>query len=112
MKVIEQAGIFKASRIAGPKHNYLGIGFSDAEVDVQIVEKRLSETDNGDLVDGAQVLKIVREVVESQTAGQERRFYVSLIEFVPTDTPDEQAYCELASAITRHVLEVGGCLQK
>jgi len=113
MKVVEQDGIFKASRITGPKHNYLGIGFSsDRNVDVQVVEKKLDQAPAVELVNAGDVLKVVHETVDRQTFGQERRLYVSIIEFVPTDTPDRQAYSELATVITRYALEVGACLQR
>jgi hypothetical protein len=111
MKVIEQNGIFKASRIAGPKHNYLGIRFSDRECDAQIMARTIGE-DSAVTVEGAEVLEIVRKAVESEAVNEDRSLYVSLIEFVPTDTFDEQAYRELATVITRHVLKEGRCLQE
>jgi hypothetical protein len=40
MNVFEHNNMFKASQIAGPKHNYLGIAFSELEKDIELIEKQ------------------------------------------------------------------------
>jgi hypothetical protein len=111
VKVVEHDGKFKASRIAGPKHNYLGLAFSYEPGETHVVEKSLAnDTGGGGHVRAADVLQIVQEVVAKETAKSNRRLYVSSIEFIVTDTPDAQAYAELACAITRYALDKLDCI--
>lgn len=106
MNVVEHDGLFKASRIAGPKHNYLGIGFGDEEQDIRLSEKRLpddKEAERG--IDASELRRVVRKVVADEAEATGQQLYVSEIEFVPTDTPDLDAYAELARAIARYAIE-------
>jgi hypothetical protein len=106
MNVFEHNNMFKASRISGPKHNYLGIEFSESEKDVELIEKQLPG--DGKLtksVDASELSRVVREAVaiEAQMHGQ--KLFVSKLEFVPTDSSDFLAYSNLAKAIAVYVIE-------
>lgn len=106
MNVVEHEGVYKASRIAGPKHNYLGISFSEEDNDVRMISRKV-ESDVGEAndVSADDVRKIVKETVQREVKLVERQLYVSCIEYIPTDTPDAQAYEELAAAIVRYALQ-------
>ena len=106
MQVFKQGGIFKASRISGPKHNYLGLGFSSEEATVRIVERQVGDqAERPSSFDAQAIAQLVQEAVRSEAASQNRSVYVSVIELVSTDTPDSQAYADLATEITRFALQ-------
>lgn len=112
MKVVEHDGIFKASRIAGPKHNYLGLQFSKEDSEIRVIARKAATSDVGvaEEVAADEVVKIVKETVKREVKLSERQLYVSCIEYVPTDTPDAQAYEDLTVAIVRHVLQKRDCV--
>ena len=106
MNVVEHNGLLKASRIAGPKHNYLGIRFAKHECDIQLTEKRLPDCkESNAAVSGTDVIGIVQAALADETGASGQQLYVSEIEFVPTDTPNVDAYSELARAIIKYAIE-------
>lgn len=111
MKVVEHEGLFKASRIAGPKHNYLGIQFSKEDSEIRVIARTAaSDVGVAEEVEADEVVKIVKETVKREVKVSERQLYVSCIEYVPTDTPDAQAYEDLAAAIVRYALQKRDCV--
>lgn len=106
MNIFEQNGMFKASRITGPKHNYLGLEFSALDQDIELIEKQLpDDKENEKTVDGSELSRIVREAVISEVEKHQQKLFISKMEFVPTDSLDYSAYAELAKAIVAYVLE-------
>jgi hypothetical protein len=105
MNIFEHNGVFKASRISGPKHNYLGITFSEREQDIELIEKQLPDDEViAETINGTKLRKIVRDVVISEVERHEQKLFISKIEFVPTDSSDLSAYTELAKAIVTYAL--------
>jgi hypothetical protein len=106
MNVFEQNGMFKASRITGPKHNYLGLAFSELDQDIELIKKQLQDDKEcKKTVDSSELSRIVREAVMSEVEKHQQKIFVSKLEFVPTDSLDLSAYVELAKAIAAHALE-------
>lgn len=106
MNVFEHNNMFKASRVLGPKHNYLGIEFSELEKDIEIIEKQLPG--DGKLaksVDGSEMTRIVREAVAIEAEMHGQRLFLSKLEFVPTDSSDLSAYSKLAKGIAVYAIE-------
>lgn len=101
MKVLKQNGIYKATRITGPKHNFLGLALTRVEpVRIQCVEKRLA---NNEVVqiDEEKLRSAVSEGALIANRQLHTSIFIERIEYVPTDTPDYSAYIELAQLIVR-----------
>jgi hypothetical protein len=108
MKIFEHDGLFKASSISGPKHNYLGISFSEAEKEIELIEKEKqlsSDKKPAISVNKFDLKRVVRDAVTAETEKRGQQLFISKIEFVPTDSPDLFAYEELASSIAAYALE-------
>jgi hypothetical protein len=106
MNIFEHNGMFKASRITGPKHNYLGLAFSELDQDIELIEKQLpDEKEYEKTVDGSELSRIVREAVISEVEKHQQKLFISKLEFVPTDSLDPSAYVELAKAIVAYALK-------
>jgi hypothetical protein len=106
MNVFEHNNMFKASRISGPKHNYLGISFSELEKDIELIEKQLPG--DGKLaksVDASEMTRVVREAVAIEAEIHGQMLFVSKLEFVPTDSSDLSAYSKLAKVIASYAIE-------
>jgi hypothetical protein len=106
MNVFEHNNMFKASRVSGPKHNYLGIAFSELEKDIKLIEKQLPG--DGKLaksVDVSEMTRVVREAVAIEAEMHGQRLFVSKLEFVPTDSSDLSAYSKLAKVIAAYAIE-------
>jgi hypothetical protein len=106
MNIFEHDGLFKASQISGPKHNYLGIAFSRVETIIELNEKEiLSDKASVSFINGFELSKLVQEIVASEAEKQGYKLFISRLEFVPTDSPDFSIYAELAKAITAYAFE-------
>lgn len=99
MKVTKQDDVYKASRITGPKHNYLGLSMSTAPpVSTSIVPRHLN--DEPTAVDETLLVEAVIAGIEDGNRTTAMPLFAHLIEYVPSDTPDYAAYSQLAKAIT------------
>jgi len=98
MKVTKVDGIFKASRITGPKHNYLGLVFTKNQPDeIKLIPRTL----NGEpaIIDPQRMVAAVVLGIEEASKGNPQEFYAHSIEYVVSDTPDYSAYAILAKFI-------------
>jgi hypothetical protein len=99
VKIVKSDGIYKASRIAGPKHNFLGLGLvRTSPGEVQVVPRGLQDEGTSQ-IDEAKLLAAVSEAVVRGSRALGLPLFVDRVEYVPTDTPDYSAYTELADAI-------------
>ena len=106
MNVVEHDGLLKASRITGPKHNYLGIAFSEIDKGIELIEKQLpDDKDSKNLVNKSSLIGVVQEVVDIEAKRYGQQLFISKIEFVPTDSSDFLAYAKIARAIATYALE-------
>lgn len=98
MKVTNQDGIYKASRITGPKHNYLGLKMSATPpTNTSVVPRRINDELAG--IDEEQLVAAVIRGIEDANRIIAKPLYPQLIEYVPSDTPDYAAYTQLSKAI-------------
>ncbi|MES2789002.1 MAG: hypothetical protein V4719_05230 [Planctomycetota bacterium] len=99
MKIVKDEGVYKASRIAGPKHNFLGLGITGVSPpDVQCIQRTLRD-DGASQINEEQLLAAVSEGVSVANRELGASLFVERIEYVPTDTPEYNTYQELAKAI-------------
>lgn len=99
MRVTKVDGVYKASRITGPKHNFLGLVLSTtAPLDTALVQCPIK----GELpvIDEVQLVAAVLAGVEQSNRTRSAALYAHSIEYVPSDTPDYETYSLLAKTIT------------
>ena len=101
MNVVKVDGVYKTSRIAGPKHNYLGLIVErSSPVNIRIVQRSV-KGDESKQIDESRLLLAVSEGVSEGNRESGQNLFVECIEYVSSDTPDYKAYTELAKAIVR-----------
>jgi len=101
MKVTKDGNVYKVARITGPKHNFLGLTLSGAEVPSLTVE-RLQVDDGGvyaGTLDEQQLVEAVRHGVTEANQQFGTHFYIAKLQYVVTDTPDPSVYSLLAQKI-------------
>lgn len=99
MIVTKVGDVYKASRITGPTHNYLGIVFTR----VQPAEPKLIPRElNNELptIDTTKMIAAVVAGIDEVSRASSRWLYAEIVEYVISDTPDYPAYSKLAKAIT------------
>jgi hypothetical protein len=108
VQFINNAPLYKVIRITGPKHNMLGIQFSESPMTSPPIVEALNAEPH------ASVKLAAGDVVEQVTQGvrlaeQEfgREYHVEKIQFVTTDTPPASVYKDLAIELIRR-MEGGG----
>lgn len=103
MTVVKVGEVYKAARITGPQHNFLGLTLSETAVLAVTVE--CLGIDNGsaesETLDAQKVLEVVQRGVTEANAKFGTRFRVARMQYVPTDTPELPAYALLA----QHIVE-------
>ncbi len=100
MNVTKTGDMYKASRIAGPKHNYLGLVLTGDVRDAStVVERTLKDEVPPRCIDKERLVAAVNEGVQKGNRDHGSTFHVEVIEFVPSDTPDYEAYVAMAKAI-------------
>ncbi len=98
MKVTKHNDVYKASRITGPKHNYLGLRMSTSPpTEMSILPHNLN--DELSVVDVTQLVDAVNAGIEESNQANAKTVFVLSIEYVPSDTPDYATYSLLAKAI-------------
>ena len=104
MKFVNDAPMFKISRVTGPKHNFLGLQFGQAPVvgDPEVERLVVSAQEKEKLSD--------REVVDQVKLGLAEalsfckgNYWLEKIQYVPTDSPPAEIYKELAMEIIRRI---------
>ena len=102
MRVMKQGTVYKASRITGPQHNFLGLTLLSSPSSAMPTVETLHLGDASDAVPALAEEEVIRQVlggiaIANQACGTE--FGVSVIQYVPTDTADNGVYVLLAKAI-------------
>lgn len=98
MKVTYSDGLYKCSRITGPKHNYLGLKLSDEQpAEVLVFARQLGG--EACVIDETQMVAAVADGICEVNRYRKKHLFASYIEYVPSDTPDYSAYSHLARAI-------------
>ena len=103
LQVIKSGNLYKASRVTGPAHNFLGLTLTSGDVagDVHVQELSVSGAETPlSLLDSMHVVEKVLEGVSQANAELGTAYQVEGVQFVPTDSADLNAYVELAKRIT------------
>lgn len=99
MNVVKHEGVYKAFRVTGPTHNFLGLSITPNEPpSVRCVQRNLPGGGKCE-IDEAKLVTAVSEGVSIAKRELQIALFVEQIEYVPTDTPDYEAYFDLAKAI-------------
>lgn len=103
MQFINEAPLFKLVRIAGPKHNLLGLELSTEPVEVPTLEA-LDRTSNSERQLGADeiLIQVMAGIGRAKTIFG-RDFYIKRIQYVSSDTPSPDIYVDLTFEIFRRV---------
>jgi hypothetical protein len=101
MQVTKVGNVYKIARITGPKHHFLGLALSRAEVPSLTVERL--QVDDGDAyagtLDEQQLIEAVQRGVTEANQKFGTHFYIAKLQYVVTDTPDPSVYSLLAQKI-------------
>src|SRR5256885_1106236 len=99
MKVTRVNDVYIASRITGPKHNYLGLVLSIAPPIHTVVTQRMLDDGPG-VVNEQQLVAAVTAGIDEANRSRVITLFAHSIEYVSSDTPDYAAYSLLAKTIT------------
>lgn len=101
MQYIIDGEFYKISRVTGPKHNMLGVRFSDTDKEMEVVDFEQVNFSASEIKSQVQLglADINRELGT--------KYKISAIQFVGSDTESDSIYAELVKVIVRR-LESGG----
>jgi len=104
MKFINNAPLYKVSRITGPKHNFLGLQFASIPSDVEPIVERLSvaSSENENLIDSEVAAQVKLGLAEARSFCR-GTYWLEKIQYVPTDSSPAEIYRTLAVEIIRRI---------
>ena len=103
MYFVTDGVVFKAVKITGPTHNYLGLTFSSEPIaEIKIEALVLDEVEPAQL-DSKEVCKWVKFGVEQANNDLFASYHVKEIQFVQSDSPPVEIYAELAKKIVERM---------
>jgi hypothetical protein len=104
MKFVNDAPLFKISRITGPKHNFLGLQFAEAPLIGEPAVERLSvsNAEKEHLLDSEIVYHVKLGLAEAHSFCK-GSYWLEKIQYVPSDSQPVEVYKELAVEIIRRI---------
>ena len=104
MNVVKVGDVYKATRITGPQHNFLGLVLSETAVESVTIEPLSVDASEVavETLDDQQVIDTVQRGVTEANEAFGTRFRIARLQYVPTDTPNLAAYSTLAKHIVEH----------
>lgn len=104
MKFVNDAPLFKISRITGPKHNFLGLQFGQAPLLGEPIVERLSlfGAERESLSDKDVVDQVKLGLAEARGFCK-GAYWLKKIQYVPTDSLPVEIYKELTMEIIRRI---------
>lgn len=103
MQFINEAPLFKVIRIAGPKHNLLGLELCGEPVATPALEALDGTSERAGRLRADEILTQVTAGIGRAKAEFGRDFHVKRIQYVSSDTPSSDIYSDLALEILRRV---------
>jgi hypothetical protein len=104
MQFFYDVNVYKSIKISGPKHNMLGLIFSDNN-DSGAIEILILDSKNEDInITSADVVEQVQAGIEEIYQQEGVRYAVKQIQFVPSDTPSNDIYKELTIGIIKRLI--------
>lgn len=101
MQIIVDGDLYKVVRITGPQHNFLGIRLGDVGEVVEI--EALPFTAGVARVSSDSVFSQVLLGLEEANLEIGKKYAISKIYYVPTDTPSETSYKQMISALIKRI---------
>ena len=101
MRYSLKADVYRVVRVTGPQHNLLGLSFSKSAPE-RVALERLSGPSNG-AIDEEELVRAVLSGVAKANAAVGANYYVSRVQYVPTDTPAAGIYSDLAQLIVERI---------
>jgi hypothetical protein len=104
MNIVKVGDVYKATRITGPQHNYLGLVLSETGVESVTIEPLSVDTSEVavETLDDQQLLDAVHRGVTEANKALGTRFRIARLQYVPTDTPNPATYSTLAKYIVAY----------
>jgi hypothetical protein len=102
MQYIFDNGVYKIARITGPQHNLLGIRLSDSECMKKIVPLPIKDNEPT-LLESDEVLNQVEAGLIAINKELKRKYYISEIQFVPSDTNSPYVYSSLLKELIKRI---------
>ena len=104
MNIVKVGDVYKATRITGPQHNYLGLVLSETGVESVTIEPLSVDTSEvaGETFDDQQLFDAVQRGVTEANKALGTRFRIARLQYVPTDTPNPATYSTLAKYIVEY----------
>jgi hypothetical protein len=104
MNIVKVGEVYKATRITGPQHNYLGLVLSETGVESVTIEPLSVDTSEVavETLDDQQLLDAVQRGVTEANQALGTRFRIARLQYVPTDTPNPATYSTLAKYIVEY----------
>jgi hypothetical protein len=106
MKFVNEAPLFKISRITGPKHNFLGLQFAESPLaggpTVERLAVSFAESVEERLSDG-EVLDQIRSGLDEARNFCTGTYWLEKIQYVPTDSRPVEVYKDLTIEIVRRI---------
>ncbi|ETX03253.1 MAG: hypothetical protein ETSY2_33915 [Candidatus Entotheonella gemina] len=101
MNVIKIGNVYKATRITGPQHHFLGLVLSETAVPPVMIEPlSIDERETkGESVDEQPLIDAVQRGVTAANEVFGTQFHIERRQYVTTDTPDPTVYETLAKQI-------------
>lgn len=99
MQFVEEQSVFKAARITGPKHNYLGLAFHPDDKDIGFLVESLKDEQGERALSEEEVCQYVVAGVSAANKKLGTRHRVRLIQYIRSDSPPECVYEEMARSI-------------
>lgn len=102
MQFIKDNDLYKVARITGPTHNFLAIRLCDSNCSVKVTELPTQQFEVGKL-DSKEVLSQVLAGLEDINTELGREYFVSEIQFIPTDSKPTSVYRFLTQELIRRI---------
>ena len=102
MQFIKDKEFYKVARITGPNHNFLAIRLSENECSPKIVSLPIKDKEIAK-VDGKEVLKQVQSGLLTVNQELKQKYFVSEIQFVPSDTESTCIYEFLIQELIKRI---------
>lgn len=106
MQFIKDKGLYKVARITGPTHNLLAIRLSDSKCSTKVTALPVKQGEV-ERLDGEEILTQVLSGLESINQELGKEYFVSEIQFIPSDSKPTSAYRLLVQELVKRIDEEG-----
>ncbi len=101
MQYIIDGEFYKITRVTGPKHNMLGVRFSDTHKEMEVVDLDFSAKQVN--FSASEVKSQVQLGLADVNRELGTKYKISAIQFVGSDTKSDSIYAELVKIIVRRL---------